>query len=223
MSLDVRLQRMLDGAAEPNPMRRHQLFLTGATDARLRALLSEPARAALASGDLLSVVDELKIEAEQAGARDRWDTLQLYYLRTYLAAGVLQKVDRASMFASLEVRAPLLDRHVVDLALALPLVDKMQGFTTKVLLKRVAAELLPENIVHRRKQGFGVPLAQWLCGPLRPLVGDLLSPQALREDGYLDPARVGTLVDEHLSKRRNHQKLLFSALMYRLWRSRATA
>ncbi|MCC7071808.1 MAG: asparagine synthase (glutamine-hydrolyzing) [Deltaproteobacteria bacterium] len=220
-SFDDKVQRMLDGLAEERPLRRHQRFLTGAADGRLRALLSPAARERLGAEDLLAPLDLLEDEARRAGARDLFDVLQLGYARTYLAAGVLQKVDRASMAVSLEVRVPLLDAAVVDLALALPSSDKLaRPATTKAILKEVAAGLLPDDVIHRKKKGFGVPVAAWLCGPLQPLVRELLSPAALADDGLLDAPFVTRLVDEHLARRANHRKVLWQVLLWRLWRTR---
>ena len=220
-SFDDRVQRMLDGLTEERPLRRHQRFLTGASDARLRALLSPAARDLLGAADLLAPLDLLEDEARRAGARDLFDVLQLGYARTYLAAGVLQKVDRASMAVSLEVRAPLLDATVVDLALALPSSDKLaRPATTKAIFKEVATGLLPDDVIHRKKKGFGMPVATWLCGPLQPLVRELLSPAALASDGLLDGPLVTRLVDDHLARRANHRKVLWQLLLWRLWRTR---
>lgn len=217
---DFKLQRTLDGLAEPRPLRRHQLFLTGATDERLRALLTREARARLDGADLLAPLDAIEQAAWDSGARDAFDVLQVGYARTYLAAGVLQKVDRAAMAASLEVRAPLLDNDVVDLALALPSRDKLRRLRTKAILKGAARGLVPDAIIDRKKKGFGVPVASWLSGPLRPLVEELLAPAALRDDGLLEPGPVSQLVREHLERRANHRKVLWSLLMFQLWRRR---
>jgi asparagine synthase (glutamine-hydrolysing) len=222
-AFDFKVTRTLDGVAEPRALRRHQLFLTGATDARLRMLLSAPARHELERqhpGDLLASLDVLEARARAAGARDVFDALQLGYAKTYLAAGVLQKVDRASMASSLEVRAPLLDNAVVDYGLALPSSDKLRRFQTKAILKDVARGLLPDDVIDRKKKGFGVPVAAWLAGPLSPLVGDMLSTAALGGDELLDGAVVGKLADEHLSRRANHRKILWALLMLQLWRKR---
>ncbi len=221
LSFDEKVRRTLDGLAEERPLRRHQRFLTGATNERLRALLSPSARAQLGADDVLAPLDRLEDEALRAGARDRFDVLQVGYARTYLAAGVLQKVDRASMAVSLEVRAPLLDATVVDLALALPSSDKLaRPATTKAILKDVASGLVPDDVIHRAKKGFGMPVAAWLCGPLQPLVRELLSPGALADDGLLDVPTVTRLVEEHLARRANHRKVLWQLVQWRLWRTR---
>jgi asparagine synthase (glutamine-hydrolysing) len=217
-ALDFKIKRTLDGLAEPHPLRRHQLFLTGATDARLRRLFNPDVK--LGAEDLLSPLDELEQRARAAGARDVYDILQYGYLRTFLAAGVLQKVDRASMACSLEVRAPLLDNNVVDLALALPKDEKLKRLKTKVILKDVARGVVPDAILDRKKKGFGMPVASWLCGPLRPMVDALLSKRALAGDALLNGEVIGKLVDEHLAKKANHRKILWSLLMLQLWRKR---
>lgn len=219
-AFDFKVQRALDGLAEPRVLRRHQLFLTGAADARLRALLSPGLQARLSREDLLSPLDVLEARARDAGARDAFDILQFGYAKTYLAAGVLQKVDRAAMAASLEVRAPLLDDVVVDFAFALPSAEKLRRFQTKAILKDAARGLIPDDVIDRKKKGFGIPVASWLLGPLRPLVEDLLSERKLREDGLLEPRLVRRLVDEHLGRRANHRKILWTLLMLQLWRAR---
>ncbi|MDP2339517.1 MAG: asparagine synthase (glutamine-hydrolyzing) [Deltaproteobacteria bacterium] len=220
-SLDFKLQRTLDGLREPRPLRRHQLFLTGATDARLRALLSPDVRSHLDPRDLLRPLDDLEREAKERGARDVFDVVTWGYLQTYLAAGVLQKVDRATMAVGLEARAPLLDRKVVDLALSLSVGDKIRGRSSKHILKQVASGLVPEEIRSRPKKGFGMPVASWLNGALKPLVDELLSERSVAADGFLDPRVVTTLVREHRDHRANHRKLLWSMLMWMQWRRRA--
>jgi asparagine synthase (glutamine-hydrolysing) len=223
-SLDFKVQRALDGVGEDRPLRRHQLFLTGATDERLRALFSPDARARLGSGDLLAPLDALEATARRCGARDDVDVATWGYLRTYLAAGVLQKVDRATMQAGLEARAPLLDNAMVDLALALAVDDKLTGppwaRSGKHVLKEAARGLVPDAILERRKKGFGMPVAAWLNGALRPLVDELLSPASVHSDGLLDPQLVTRLVREHREKRANHRKILWTMLMWMLWRRR---
>jgi asparagine synthase (glutamine-hydrolysing) len=124
------------------------------------------------------------------------------------------------MAHSLEVRVPLLDHTVVDLVTSLPPEWKLRGRTTKHLLKKLACRLLPKHIVHRRKRGFGIPVAGWLRGPLRDLAQDLLGPERLRRQGIFDPAAVGELLAEHLRGRVNHRKPLLTLLLFQLWHDR---
>ncbi len=219
LALDEKVRRTVDGLAERRPLRRHQRFLTGATSGRLHALFAPDVRRRL-DADLLTNLDRIEDEANENGARDVFDVVTWGYLRTYLAAGVLQKVDRATMAVSLEARAPLLDRRVVDFALSLPVDDKL-GSGGKRILKAAARGLVPDAILDRRKKGFGMPVAAWLNGPLRPLVDELLSPAAVRADGFLDVDVVTGLVREHRHRVRNHRKILWALLMWMLWRRRS--
>ena len=102
----------------------------------------------------------------------------------------LVKTDRASMANSLEVRCPLLDGAIMDLAGRTRPEFKVRGLKTKILLKEAACRLLPREIIHRPKMGFGIPLAHWLRHGLRPLVDEHLSPERLRRAGVLSPQAV---------------------------------
>jgi asparagine synthase (glutamine-hydrolysing) len=141
-------------------------------------------------------------------------------MRSYMQDDILTKVDRTSMAHSLEVRVPLLDHTVVELVTALPAAWKLRGRTTKYLLKKLACRLLPRHIVHRRKRGFGIPVAGWLRGPLRDLAQDLLAPERLRRQGIFEPGAVGGLLAEHLEGRVNHRKPLLTLLLFQLWHDR---
>src|SRR4029077_5282848 len=88
----------------------------------------------------------------------------------------------------------------------------------KHILKRALRGRLPGEILTRRKQGFGVPLAQWFRGPLRPLLEEALNPERLRRVGLLAPEGVGPLIAEHMSGRRDHRKILWTLLAFELWR-----
>jgi asparagine synthase (glutamine-hydrolysing) len=159
-------------------------------------------------------------DAWQAVSRDPLDALSGHYARWYLADGVLQKVDRASMGHSLEARAPLLDPDVVALARALPVRMKLRGRTTKWALRRLAMDKLPRDIVTRPKKGFGVPLAAWLRGPLKAWLTDLLQGTALRQSGWIDAAAVDRLLDQHLRGRVDHRKPLWALAGLASWQLR---
>jgi asparagine synthase (glutamine-hydrolysing) len=137
--------------------------------------------------------------------------------RLYLAEDILTKVDRASMAVSLEVRAPFLDPRVAEYAASLPANYKLRGRKSKYILKRAAAPLLPPFVGKRGKKGFGVPVAEWLKGKLRPLARDLLSTERLRKGGLFDADYVERLQREHERGTANHRKLLWTLLMFELW------
>jgi asparagine synthase (glutamine-hydrolysing) len=145
--------------------------------------------------------------------------LSYQYCRSYLAEDILHKVDQASMAVSLEARSPFLDRELVEFATRLPRSQKLEApFKGKAILKNAMQARIPSEVIHRPKQGFGIPVASWLKGPLNPLVDDLLSESRLREAGYLDPIAVSRLLREHRNNERNHRKVLWTLLSFELWR-----
>ena len=158
--------------------------------------------------------------AAGVGAATDFDAATAFYLQVYLAEGVLQKVDRATMRVSLEARAPLLDTDVVTFCLALPERLRLRGTTTKYLLRKALGARVPAAILERPKKGFGAPVGRWLRGPLRELLLDTLSPARLRATGWFEPAVVERALAEHLSGARDHRKLLYALLVLEHWRRR---
>jgi asparagine synthase (glutamine-hydrolysing) len=136
---------------------------------------------------------------------------------TYLPDDILTKVDRATMAWSLEGRMPFLDPHVAALAWRLPVDLKVHGSTGKWLLRKLLHRYVPPGIVERPKTGFGIPLASWLRGDLRPWADDLLDTDTLRRQGLLDASYVGRLWSEHRSGRRDHQFVLWGLLTFQAW------
>lgn len=135
----------------------------------------------------------------------------------YLPTDVLTKVDRAAMAASLETRAPFLDVDLYNFAWTLPLDRKIQNGSGKYLLKQLVYSYLPSELMNRPKQGFGIPIANWLRGPLREWAEDLLDDSKLQQEGFLDPLRVRELWNSHVSNKSNVQHQLWSILMFQLW------
>jgi asparagine synthase (glutamine-hydrolysing) len=130
-----------------------------------------------------------------------------------LADGYLQKVDVATMAMSLEARCPFIDYRLVEWAMKLPLKYKIRGQQTKYLLKKVLSRHLPADLVYRPKRGFGVPVAQWLRGPLREWTYSLVNDDAIVSRLPLDRARLNALVDLHMSGARDAHPLLWAVLM----------
>jgi asparagine synthase (glutamine-hydrolysing) len=148
------------------------------------------------------------------------DRMQLLDILTYLPDDILTKVDRASMAVALEARVPLLDHRVVEFSWRLPRNAKIRGRTTKWLLRQVLYRHVPKALVERPKMGFGIPLGEWLRGPLRDWAEALLSEKRLREAGLLNATLVRQRWQEHLSGRRNWQHQIWDALMLEAWRER---
>jgi asparagine synthase (glutamine-hydrolysing) len=211
-SINFKIRKFIEGFHE-DPATRHMQWLGSFSEAEAVDLLLPEYRSA-ASGVTQEVIDRWK--AECPNLSDYTDLSHLY-LRTYLMDEVLVKLDRASMRYSLEARTPFLDPELVTFLLGLPTNYKLREGQDKWLLRHLMKDRLPAEIASRKKHGFGVPMAAWLRGPLRPLVTSLLGAENIRTMGYFDPVAVEKLLTEHLDGVRDHRKKLWNLLMFALW------
>jgi asparagine synthase (glutamine-hydrolysing) len=177
-------------------------------------LLSADVRAALGAVDPET---RLARHFERYAALEWPSQMMRFDLETYLPDDVLTKVDRMSMAHSIESRVPLLDNEVIDFASSLPATLKIRNGRRKHVLKEVASSFLPEGMVDRQKQGFGVPLGTWFRGGLRELFADTLLSRVALQRGYFDPGFVRRLVDDHLSGRRDRTLQLWQLVIFERW------
>jgi len=149
--------------------------------------------------------------------------LQDVDLGLYLVDDLLVKTDRMSMVHSIEARVPFLDPVVADLAFALPSRHKVLGPSTKRLLRRAVAPLVPREVARGPKRGFSIPAAAWLRGPLLPFAREVLSADALRAGGVFEPRTVARLLERHASGSEDLSRQLWGLMAFTLWLRRSAA
>ena len=208
-------KRFIEGAAHDPGLShaRWRLFLDDATRGRLFTADSLRAIARPADAHIVDLF-------EQAGERSAVDRSLYVDVRSYLCDNILTKVDRMSMAVSLEARVPYLNPELVGLAFQVPAHLKVHDGKTKVLLKEIAARHVPRHCVYRQKEGFSIPIKNWLGTQFRPIMEDLLGADRVRAAGIFDAASVDKLKSEHLSGRMNHSHLLWSLIVFEAWRDK---
>jgi asparagine synthase (glutamine-hydrolysing) len=138
-------------------------------------------------------------------------------MMSYLPGDLLVKTDRMTMANSLEARCPFLDHRLLEFACQIPSALKLKGMTTHYVLKRALNGLVPDEIIWRKKHGFGVPVGRWFRTSMRDYVRDtLLSPEAMGR-GYFRPEALRLIVEEHISGRRDHGHRLWALLTFEVW------
>ena len=143
--------------------------------------------------------------------------INLLFLKYYLQDDILFKVDRASMYNGLEVRAPFLNFELADFINSLPLNYKLHVLKTKYILKELMKDRLPANVISRKKKGFGVPLTIWLKGDLKDYMLKILSQKELNGFGLLDYKFVENLIREHVQNKRDNRKILWNLIIFQNW------
>lgn len=187
-------------------------------------LFAEGARASLYNQNYLALLnnhDPYQRQKSQFTAVPQLDLVtQMQYVdvRTYLSDDILVKVDKASMFNSLETRAPLLDQHLAEYVSSLPATIRTRDHVLKYLLKRAAADILPTEILTRPKQGFGVPIKHWFRGELTSYANDLLDSTRAHQRGIFDQQFIRSLLQSHAgAKLINHSEAIWALLCLELW------
>lgn len=218
LSFEYRAKRFVRSANYDLITRHHSWFGSFSVDEQ-SALLTPEMREQTSSDIYADARELLKL----CDAGSEIEQMQFLDINYYMAEDILTKVDRASMAVSLETRAPFLDPRVGQFAASLPLKYKLLGSKGKYILKKAVEPLLPHEILHRKKKGFGIPVAEWLKGRLNPLMHDLLAQERLKRQGLFDPAYVRSLISDHEKGLASHHKQLWTLLVFQLWHDRFLA
>jgi len=195
----------------------YRMKTVNSLDALYKSLVTEwPENIELVKGEnhLLTQLDNQELVAGLGDAEHRmmlWDTM------TYLPDDILTKVDRAAMGISLETRVPFLDHRVPELAWRLPLNMKIRDGKGKWLLRKVLDRYVPSSLIERPKAGFGIPVGQWLRGPLREWAEILIDKKRLEQEGYLNPEPVLEMWRQHQSGCYDWTARLWAVLMFQAW------
>jgi len=216
ISLDFKVKKFLSGICYPESTRNF-VWLGSFSFPELNRVLSSESFPQI---DPIQIMEEVDSYQRGVYLEDKTSLLQYLDMKLYLQDGILVKVDRASMACSLEVRAPFLDYELVEFVMNLPSSLKLKRFTSKYLLKKMMKNFLPKEIVDRKKKGFGIPIAKWVKGPLKELFGDLLSHERIEREGFLNPHYVASLLQDHLSGKKDNRKQLWTLLVWELWLNR---
>lgn len=210
-----KLQRFLRGQSLDLNMFEHDLVW--------RSSFAPSQYDALFAPEILKIIhsdfafSELGRRVVEVDGKDNFDTLSRLYLKQYLMDDCMTMIDRTSMRFGLEVRAPFQDRELVEFVLSLPTHFRLKFFKGKYILKKLMENKLPREIVHRKKKGFGIPVAEWLRGELRQVADDYFSNSFLQHQGIFNPEYVEKLYAQHLSGKKDFRKELWTLLMFQLW------
>ncbi len=212
LSFDYKAKRFVRASNDDAVTRHHSWFGSFSIDEQQK-LLSKDVLAATSNDIYKGAKDLLEI----CDATNEIEQMQFLDINFYMAEDILTKVDRSSMAVSLEVRAPFLDPRIAQFAAQIPLDFKLRGNKGKYILKKAVEPLLPKNILHRPKKGFGIPIAEWLKGRLNPLMHELLDPARLKHQGLFNDKFVQKLIKEHETNVASHHKQLWTLLVFQLW------
>ena len=216
ISTDFKIKQFLRGAGV-SPEIRFFMWMGSFTESEKKGLLSSDVRAALAHEN---TYEDVFAYIRESGLNKDLERILYLSMKLYLQDDILVKVDRAAMANGLEVRCPLLDQELVEFACRLPMQYKLHGLKTKYLLKKAAAGILPDSIINRKKKGFGIPISKWLTGELKSYMLDYLGEERIKRQGYFNYPYVKGLIDDHLHKRKDHRKLLWTLLIFQIWHER---
>ena len=209
-SFDFKLKKFISGIAFKTALR-HIVWMGSFAPQELPILLKGNMKADL------NLDEDINFHLRGCDADNPFEQIQYLDMRLYLQEGGLAKLNRAGVASSLEIRAPFLDHTVIEFATKLPVHFKLHGFTSKYLLKKCMQDKLPKQILRRPKKGFGMPIAKWFQSELKGVLLDYLNKDHINKEGIFNYDYIKLLIDEHLSRRKDNRKLLWTLLIFELW------
>ncbi len=212
VSFDFKVKKFLSGMNHPKEVR-NQVWLGTFSPEVQHELLVSPI-----DQSYERIYSQAISLQKNSPAKSYMDHVVYSYFKTYLMNDILVKVDRASMMNSLEVRAPFLDKDVIEFVCRLPDHLKIKGIRTKYILKKAMAKKLPMNIINRPKKGFGVPISGWFKKELKPLLLDEFSPDKIRREGLFNSSVVERILGEHFAGKKDNRKEIWTLLMFQMWK-----
>lgn len=211
ISLDFKAKQFIKGARIED-ISKHIVWIGSFSPDEQHDLLSFPAPA--------NIFEDIFRHAANAGKASEGNRVLYAYQKLYMAEDILTKVDRASMWTSLEARAPFLDHEFVEFVARLPYSMKLHKMTMKYILKKAMDPLLPKGIATRSKKGFGMPVAKWIKGPIKDMTFDLLAPDKIKREGLFNPAEITRLLGDHISGKVDNRKKLWTLIVFEKWLDR---
>lgn len=206
-------RRFVEGARLPAELQ-HVRWMIFLQQAEKELLYSSDFRQSLLGYDAHGFIREY---FQHVTTGEPLDEQEYVDIKTYLVDDILVKVDRMSMANSLEARVPFLDHRFVEFAATIPSHLRLHKKRTKHILKESLRDVLPMQIIERGKEGFSIPIKNWVKQELKPMMLDALSERNVKDKGYFDPVFVNRLVQEHLSGRENHSHRLWALMVFHMW------
>lgn len=203
-SSDFKIKSFLRGMAYPSE-RNIQIWLGAFTEYEIKSLLLHESK----NTSLFSAIDALVPPT----VSESFDRASLYHLQSYLHRDILVKIDRATMAVGLEARTPFLDTDFAEFVLRLPASYKRN----KRILRELMNDRLPEVVLSRKKQGFGIPISSWFANELLPFVEKILSEERITSGGIFQYGYIRKLIHEHANKQYDHRKKLWTLIVFQLW------
>lgn len=167
--------------------------------------------------NLADNIDNLFHDCNHLDLNNSAERMMYCDFNSYLSDDILCKVDRAAMATSLETRVPFLDYRIVNLSTQIPLNMKIRNGESKWIVRQLLYKHVPKYLVDRPKAGFGVPVGQWLRGPLRPWAENLLNQKRIISDGFFDPSIINKIWNEHINLISDNTTILWTVLMFQAW------